>query len=438
MASVRGLKSDIELAWNAELVPIIWGPPGVGKSAIVKSLAKSQSYFIPKNEKISSISPKLAKVYGHSHIGRPISDVRLVLCSPNDLKGIPVYVQEDRIAVWTMSGMFPASHDRLIELEDMFLDLYYSENKQANHQSRLNYLEKKIEQAAKEQFAVIFLDELTQAAATVQAAAYSLILDKRIGEYIVSPNVSIVAASNRLSDGAMTNKMPTALKSRIIHLEIEVPSIEDFEEYALSENLSSDVIGYLKFHPEHLFKFNPRNLRGENAETAETTFPCPRTWEFVSKLIKKSNKDQYLGDVISGTIGAGTATEFIAWRERYLKLPPCEDVLNGKLKRSDIKFTRLDGETLMTDMSMEYTFIIDCFKILIAGQESKDRVANFISFVMDSSNATVDWGVIVFKLTQESWVKSSADKKLNQNAMLIMANPEMRSFATRMVKEGSF
>lgn len=442
-SSIKGLKEEIALIWSSGLVPIVWGPPGVGKSAAIKQLAASQSYTIPENERISSISPRLANIYGRTHVGRPISDVRLVLCSPNDLKGIPVYVQEDRCAVWTMSGLFPASVERLLELEDMLYELHQSNGLAQNYHARFSSLERKIEKAAREQFGIIFLDELTQATGTVQAAAYSLILDKKIGEYEVPPGVNIIAASNRLGDGSMTNKMPTALKSRLVHLEVEIPLIDDFEQHAIETGMSNDVIGYLKFHPENLFKFNPRNLRGENSEMAEITFPCPRTWDFASNIIERAKaigSDEYVLDtVLSGAIGAGAASEFIAWQHRYRKLPPCEEVLSGRMTRNQIKFTRFDGDREVADMSMEYTYIMECFRKLIDEKnESKDRVDNLIDFVMDASNTTVDWGIILFKLTQEAWIKSTKEGVKKPNAQLIITSDKMRAFASKMVKEGTF
>jgi hypothetical protein len=69
---------------------------------------------------------------------------------------------------------------------------------------------------------VLFLDELNSAAPSVQAAAYQLILNRRIGKYRMPKNVVLVAAGNRESDKGVTYRMPTPLANRFIHQEMKV------------------------------------------------------------------------------------------------------------------------------------------------------------------------------------------------------------------------
>lgn len=441
-SSIAALSKEIALIWQAGLSAIVWGPPGIGKSASIKALAGKQKFTVPRNDSVAACSQRLAAVYGAEHTGRPVFDVRLVLCAPNDLKGIPVYDTEDKKAVWVMSGMFPTSADRLASMERMLVGLTEvpHDERQPSHSARVATLESEIHSALLAQHGVIFLDEITQAPPAVQAAAFSLVLDRTINEYRVPKWVDIVAASNRLNDGSMTNKMPTALRSRFVHLEVDTPNLDEFEEYAFTAGFEPDVIGYLRFHPDHLFKFDPRNLRGENAEMAEITFPCPRSWEFASRLIKGArsmkSEDDTLERVLAGAVGNGAAIQFIAWRGLYRKLPDCELVLRGELRRRDISFTRKDQTTGedVNDMSMEYTYIMECFQRVLAldcapeTEQATSRIDNFLRFTLDSTNSSVDWGALIFKKVHNS------DNKI---ALAMKKRPAFREIATTMLKDGT-
>ena len=68
----------------------------------------------------------------------------------------------------------------------------------------------------------LFLDEMNSAAPSVQAAAYQLILNRKVGQYKLPDNVSVVAAGNREADKGVTYRMPAPLANRFIHLELAV------------------------------------------------------------------------------------------------------------------------------------------------------------------------------------------------------------------------
>lgn len=166
----------------------------------------------------------------------------------------------------------------------------------------------------------IFFDEITSAQKPTQAAAYKVILDKMVGNQHLHPNVVMVAAGNKATDRAVVNQMSTALQSRMIHYEMEV-SVSDFTEHALLEGFDSRIIAFVNEVPSRLMKFDP-SIAG-----LDKTFACPRTYEFLSRLIKgRDIENKHLGR-IAGTIGKGTAVEFLTFVQNYGKIPKLADIL---------------------------------------------------------------------------------------------------------------
>lgn len=245
---------------------MLWGPPGVGKSDIVAGIAKKQ--------------------------GRPVVDVRLLLLDPTDLKGIPYYDQDTKTMKWAQPGDMP---------------------------SEANGLEN----------AILFLDELVSAPPSVQAAAYQLILNRRVGEYVLPDNVSIVCAGNRESDRGVTYKMPSPLANRLIHLEMAT-HFDDWQSWAIQNKVHSDVVGFLSYHKQKLFAFDPKS--------SEKAFATPRSWAFVSDFLQGSLTNEALvTTLVAGTVGDGMATEFMAHRRVISQLPSAESVLTGQVTKLEIK-----------------------------------------------------------------------------------------------------
>lgn len=167
---------------------------------------------------------------------------------------------------------------------------------------------------------LLFLDELTSASKAVQAPAYKLILDRMVGLYKLHPKVIIACAGNQATDRAITTPMSTALKSRLITYTIDV-NHEDWLKWAVEKNIDARIRAFIHFKPSSLMRFDPNR--------DEHTFPSPRTWEFLSKLLRidpdVSPNKAYR---IAGTVGNEAATEFIAFASEFDNLPAMEDILN--------------------------------------------------------------------------------------------------------------
>jgi hypothetical protein len=216
----------------------------------------------------------------------------------------------------------------------------------------------------------VFLDEMNSAPASVQAAAYQLVLNRRLGKYVLPDNVVIIAAGNRESDKGVTFRMPTPLANRFVHVEIRA-DFEAWLDWAVDKNIHPDVVGYLSFAKQDLYDFD--------AKSASRAFATPRSWSFVSELIEEDMSDTTATDLIAGTVGEGLAVKFQAHRKIAGKLPNPTDVLAGKVSKLDVQ-----------EVSAMYSLTISmCYELKEALATVKDAEFhkmsdNFFRFMMDN------------------------------------------------------
>jgi len=168
---------------------------------------------------------------------------------------------------------------------------------------------------------ILFLDELNAAPAMVQASCYQLVLDRKLGEYTLPEGWAIIAAGNRDSDRAVTTRMPTPLRNRFVHLEFEV-DLQEWCEWAIQAGIRPEVIAFLRFRPELLSVFD----RDANS------FPSPRSWEFVSRILETQPDRVVEHELFAGAIGAGAATEFSAFLRTFRELPNIDAILLNPMK----------------------------------------------------------------------------------------------------------
>lgn len=167
---------------------------------------------------------------------------------------------------------------------------------------------------------LIFLDEFNSAALSVQAAAYKLILDKKVGIYNLHKNVAIIAAGNLSTDKAITNRLSTAMQSRLIHLQLKLET-KHWLDWAISEGIDYRILAYINYKPNALENFDPNH--------SDKTFACARTWHFLSKIIKSESVLNYdLLPLLAGTIGEGAARQFLGFVQVFDDLPQIEELIS--------------------------------------------------------------------------------------------------------------
>jgi hypothetical protein len=159
---------------------------------------------------------------------------------------------------------------------------------------------------------ILFLDEFVQAAPSIQNAASQLILDRRLGEYNLPDGWVVWAAGNRMTDRAATNRMPSHLANRFIHLDVDV-DLDDWVKWALNHDIATPLIGFIRFRPELLHKFD--------SKIDDRAFPTPRAWEFVSQILTQNPKKEIEYELIKGTVGEGAAAELVGFLRIFRSLP---------------------------------------------------------------------------------------------------------------------
>jgi len=161
---------------------------------------------------------------------------------------------------------------------------------------------------------ILFLDEINLAAPVVMSTAMQLVLDRKVGDYVVPDNWFIIAAGNRVEDRAAVSQMPAPLTNRFLHFTVEA-DLASWKEYALTSGVEEKIISFLTFRPELLHSFNKNAI----------AWPSPRSWDFASDLYK-------IGLPVDAAVGEGAAAEFNSFVKLYSKLPDVEKIKSGDKK----------------------------------------------------------------------------------------------------------
>jgi hypothetical protein len=175
---------------------------------------------------------------------------------------------------------------------------------------------------------VLFLDELNGASHEVQKAFYSLVLERRVGEYELPEGSVVIGAGNRAHDSAIVRPMPSALINRMVHLHL-VSSTRDWLAWARSSGIHPWVLDYMTLRPDHLAAAAPKT---------EQPFSTPRSWHMVSDALHSYGEDideQTLRIVVTGCLSPVHAQQFIGYVHQLRHAYDLEAILKGKLRWPD-------------------------------------------------------------------------------------------------------
>ena len=324
--TVADAKEHIKLVIKEHLPVMLWGPPGIGKSSIIKEITQE--------------------------LGWQIIDLRLALLNPVDLRGLPIVNREKGIAEWLPPEFLPRDGK-----------------------------------------GILFLDEINAAPVSVQIAAYQLLLDRRVGNYVLPPAWRMIAAGNRESDKAHVNKLPSPLANRLVHLELKA-DVKGWKTWAMKAKLDPRVIGFIDFK---------NDLLSTLPDNDQKAFPTPRSWEFVSKILSIYPDVDEAKIMVEGAVGEGAAAELYAWLPTFSALPDALAILQGKSsvvpKKADVLTALITS--LVSNLEVKYlpTFLDYTFKL--QGEYAVLAVKEAIS---------ADWGDDLEKLPKwEAWADKYSD-----------------------------
>ena len=141
---------------------------------------------------------------------------------------------------------------------------------------------------------LIIIDEINTASMDLQPALYSLVLARRLGNYVLPEECRIIATGNRESDRAAAQPMSTALKNRFgLHLNI-IPDKDSWCQWAIRNDVAPELIAFVREYPSVLEGANPDD-------------PCggctPRGLAKLSSMIKVGVPQDHETLVYQGSIG---------------------------------------------------------------------------------------------------------------------------------------
>jgi hypothetical protein len=168
----------------------------------------------------------------------------------------------------------------------------------------------------------VFIDEFPQGMPSVQNAFSQFILDRRIDGYELPADWVIVAAGNRLSDRAATHQIPTHMKNRVVHINCGL-DLEDWCKWAVVSNVAPEVVAFLRFRPELLHYQSDSKVSVKDVDALNT----PRSWEFVSDILKAQPDSTIEHSLFAGCVGDGAAIEFSGFLRIARELPNVDAIL---------------------------------------------------------------------------------------------------------------
>ncbi len=197
---------------------------------------------------------------------------------------------------------------------------------------------------------ILFLDELTAADQRLQISAYSLILDRRVGNYRLPDGWQIIAAGNASFHGAVSHDMGTALADRMFHFNVQTV-IDAFLDHATAMNFAPEIMAYLKIRPDRLddtqAQVSADHLIGAS----------PRGWEDISNVLKSGVSGAAKRLFVQGRIGAANAAEFFGVLR---EIQSGTDVVRLIAARRGAETTELLPKTLDALYGMIYGLLAAC------------------------------------------------------------------------------
>jgi hypothetical protein len=231
----------------------IWGPPGIGKSALVQQFA--------------------------AQVGLPCVSLLGSQLAPEDIIGVPQIE----------NGVSRFCPPKMIARDDPYC---------------------------------LFLDELNACSHEVQKAFYSLIHERRIGEYTLPKGSIVIGAGNRTQDSAIVKPMSSALLNRMVHVHLKV-SHRDWLEWAYNNNIHPLIIEYIQTRPDHLWSQPPKH---------EEPFSTPRSWHMLSDALHAYGEritDEWLERLAFGCLSPQHASQFKAFIKQVHSKYQLASILKG-------------------------------------------------------------------------------------------------------------
>lgn len=390
-----GIRASIALHQFTKRALFIWGSPGLAKSATGAAVATERNvafvdvrlsmyaptdvhgmpYRVEENGVTTGVAftpPKILPRNIDEEKVKRIEAVPTVISfaslNPTGSNGI-FYVKKPEITVTSLEDGLTA--EIVTQNEQRFVVRLVDQDGNAQAGSVLYTVKGQAE-------AIVAFEELNSAPLSTQQAAYQFILDRRVGEYVVPDDVQLIAMGNLMSDKGITYVQPLPLANRFVHLEMKMVFTE-WQEWAMESQVDPLVVGYLSNNKGALHVFKPGS--------ASRGFQTPRSWEFVSDILKGAELSARMGQPvprsilaanICGAIGDGEGAKFVEFMKVHDKLPAIEDILTGQVTELNSEFRNNPSVGFSLVVSLCYQLRYENTELVEAGiagnSEKPDRV----------------------------------------------------------------
>lgn len=216
-------------------------------------------------------------------------DIRLLLYAETDLKGIP-YPDANHIStIWLQNNILPRAD---------------KDGKKG----------------------ILVLDEITSVQRSVRTAAYQLLNERRLGDYVLPDGWLVVCLGNGEDDGGDFQGMEANFINRCSLFNV-IPDVDAWKTWALSHNVNYLVTAYISWRPSDLHTYNPES-------DTDMIFASPRSWKAVSDILNLHpfNQNDTINNArIMANLGTTIGNTFIAFCKYKDSAIEPADIISGKV-----------------------------------------------------------------------------------------------------------
>lgn len=280
---------------------------------------------------------------------------------------------------------------------------------------------------------IILLDELTNAYPILQQAAYQIMLDHRIGDYVFPKGAIFVGAGNRDGDGGATSTLLAPLANRMVIVEVDYDAEIWISDFAIPASVHPSVVGYIKANPEKIYTY-PEAEKGNSI-----SFSTPRSLDTASQVLYDLDEgfiDERMASIlVQGSLGKGLDDELLTYHIRAKELPAIRDIMDGTTKEHSLTPDKVD--LLYIIGSQGTAFLRKEMKDhKLSDEEVIQHAGNFVLFLHNnygSTNMDFVMGVFLALLQKTALgpaVLSDADFREKMVPKLVMAFPECQKIVS--------
>ena len=275
----------LRLARRTGIAVLFLGPPGIGKSEIVRQYAEREAKemnraFVDFHDlrREGDLITEMIKEPTRYYL---FVDFRLTETVPEDLLGIPHKIELNGSVVFDYS---PPLWAKLLSLEGIA--------------------------------GMLFLDEITNVQRDdVYAAAYKIILERKVGFLRLSKDVMVVCAGNTSEFSEIARPIPKPLRNRMMVLHVDPPKIDEWYHYMESrygDKWNRLTYAYLKVMSEDFAR---------PSEDDYDNFPSPRTWTFLALALSDVSDKETLRTIAESLLGRTVGGKFAAFASKPIPEP---------------------------------------------------------------------------------------------------------------------